>query len=304
VRLGRVGVWTGQLDFVPASEVQSALRSLEEWGFGAVWFGENVGRDPISLAGLVLAATERLMVATGIVNIWARDPLATVAAQLTLAEAYPERFVLGLGASHARLVEAERGRRYERPLARMREYLSAMDGFAERYRAVRPAAAPRVLAALGPKMLALAAERADGAHTYFVPPEHTAKARKVLGPGKLLAVEQAVVLETEPAAARALARRHTRRYLPLPNYTNNLRRLGFADTDFDREGSDRLVDAIVAWGGAEAVVRRVEDHLAAGADHVCLQVINPNFRQLPYEAWKLLGDALALHRRAPGGAHG
>jgi len=290
--LGKVGIWTGQLDFVPAAELREVVQELEALGFGALWFGENIGREPIAQAGLVLSATERLVVATGIMNIWARDPLTTAAGQLTLAEAYPGRFLLGLGVSHARLVDGERGHDYDRPLAHMRDYLDSMDQAAKRYRAARPAESPRVLAALGPRMLALAAERADGAHTYFVPPEHTAMARTILGPDKLLAVEQAVVLEVEPAVARAVGRRYTRRYLPLVNYTNNLRRLGFEDSDFKHEGSDRLVDAVVAWGNVEAVERRVHQHWDAGADHVCLQVINRDFRNLPRASWNELAQAL------------
>jgi probable F420-dependent oxidoreductase len=242
---------------------------------------------------VVLAATERLVMATGIVNVWGRDPLAAVTAQLTLSEAYPERFVLGLGASHAPLVEDLRGYRYERPLTKVRDYLDGMDRFAQHYyRAPRPPGTSRVLAALGPRMLALAAERADGAHSYFVPPEHTAQARQVLGPGKVLAVEQAVVLETDPSAARELARRHTRSYLRLPNYANNLRRFGYDDADLADEGSDRLVDAIVAWGDMDAVTRRVDEHRSAGADHVCIQVLVADTRTLPHESWHRLAQAL------------
>lgn len=291
MNLGNVGVWTAQFDFVPADVVSKTVRELEDLGYGAVWVGENIGREPIAQAGLLLSATDHLVVATGVMNVWARDPLATVAAQLTLAEAHPGRFLLGLGASHIRLVEGHRGHAYARPLQKMRDHLSAMDRFAERYRAVKPPPPPRVLAALGPRMLGLAAELADGAHTYFVPPAHTAQARAILGDGKLLAVEQAVVLETDPDKARAVARTHTRRYLPLANYTDNLRRLGFDTADFDHEGSDRLVDAIVAWGDLETISRRVDDHLAAGADHVCLQVISEDFRALPRQAWKELAQA-------------
>lgn len=292
MNLGKVGVWTAQFDFAPAEVVRSAVRELEELGYGAVWTGENVGREPIAQAGLLLSATDRLVVATGIMNIWVRDPLATVAAQLTLAEAYPERFLLGLGASHARLVEGVRGHAYARPLRKMRDHLSAMDRLTERYRAVKPPPPPRVLAALGPRMLELAADLTDGAHTYFVPPEHTTHARSALGNGKVLAVEQAVVLENEPDKARAIARTHTRRYLPLANYTGNLRRLGFDPNDFDHEGSDRLVDAIVAWGDLATITRRVDDHLAAGADHVCLQVISEDFRALPMPQWRELAKSL------------
>jgi probable F420-dependent oxidoreductase len=294
--LGDVGIWTAQLDFVPVAALRDIVQELEALGYGALWFGENIGREPIAQASLVLGVTQRLVVATAVMNIWARDPLATVAAQLTLTEAYPDRFLLGVGASHALLVEDQRGHHYDKPLARMRDYLGAMDRAATRYRASRPAVAPRVLGALGPKMLALAAEQADGALTYFVPPEHTAQARAILGRDKLLAVEQAVVLESDPATARAIGRRHTRRLLPLVNYTDNLRRLGFVDSDFDGEGSDRLVDAVVAWGDLDAIVRRVEEHRQAGADHVCLQVIDRDFKTPPRRAWRDLAQAFC-HRR-------
>lgn len=298
MNLGRLGIWTAQLDFAPAPEVREAVQVLEQLGYGAVWVGENVGREPIAQAGLLLGATDRIVVATGVMNIWARDALATRAAQLTLAEAYPDRFLLGIGTSHARLVTGERGHTYDTPLAAMVRYLDAMDQFAERYRAVKPENAPLVLAALGPRMLRLAAKRADGAHTYFVPPEHTARARAVLGDGRLLAVEQAFVLATDPTEARGVARRHVRRYLPLINYTDNLRRLGFEDDDFEGDGSDRLVDAIVARGDVDAVARRIDEHWAAGADHVCLQALGSDSRGLPIDEWKELAQLLPGRRSA------
>src|SRR4029453_18078413 len=216
--LKSVGIWTGQLDYQPASRAREAVAELEELGYGAVWVGEAVGREVLSNARLLLGAPRRLIVATGIANIWVRDALAMVAGQYTLAEAYPEGFLLGRGGRHAPLIEGMRGHQYQRPLAAMGHYLQAMDEVVTAYRAVPPATPPpRVLAALGPKMLALAAERAQGAHTYFVPPEHTAQARDQLGPGLWLIPEQAVVLENDPEQARELARRHTSRYLRLPS---------------------------------------------------------------------------------------
>jgi probable F420-dependent oxidoreductase len=215
------------------------------------------------------------------------------AGQLTLAEAYPERFLLGLGVSHARLVEGIRGHQYQQPFTAMRHYLDAMDAAARAYRAPKPAPPPpRVLAALGPRMLALAAERAQGAHPYLVTPDHTAKARSALGPNSWLLPEQAVVLETNRDQARAIARRHISRYLDLPNYTNNWRRLGFNEEDFEGGGSDRLVDALVAWGDAEAVSKRVKDHLDAGADHVCLQVFSAEPHGMPLRQWRNLATAM------------
>jgi len=180
--LGRVGIWTYHLNFQPTSKVRDVVAELEALGYGAIWVGEAAYREPLASAAVLLSATSRMVIATGIANIWVRDPFATLAAQFTLAEAYPERFLLGLGVSHARMVEGKRGHHYRKPFTAMRAYLEAMDRLAVSYRAVGPVTPPpRVLAALGPKMLALAAERAQGAHPYLVPPEHTAKAREQLG---------------------------------------------------------------------------------------------------------------------------
>jgi len=291
--LGRIGIWTYHLNFQPTSKVREVAAELEELGYGALWIGEAFHREPLTAAAVLLSATRRMVIATGIANIWARDPFTMTAAQLTLAEAYPERFLLGLGVSHARLVEGLRGHQYQRPLTAMRRYLDAMDEAAAAYRAVKPPKRPtRVLAALGPEMLALAAERADGAHPYLVPPEHTAKARSQLGSNRWLVPEQAVVLETDPDQARTIARRHIARYLDLPNYTNNFRRLGFTHDDLVGRGSDRLVDAIVAWGDADAIKRRVTEHQDAGADHVALQVFDSDPHALPTKQWAALADAL------------
>jgi len=291
--LGRVGIWTYHLNFQPTSTVREVVAELEHLGYGAIWVGEAAYREPLASAAVLLSATRQMVVATGIANIWVRDPFAVLASQLTLAEAYPERFLLGLGVSHARMVEGKRGHRYHRPVATMRSYLDAMDRLAASYRAVRPAAAPpRVLAALGPKMLALAGERAQGAHPYLVPPEHTAKARELLGHDRWLLPEQGVILETDAATARAIARRHLAVYLGLPNYTNHLRRLGFTDADLAAGGSDRLIDALVAWGDLDQVARRVREHHDAGADHVCLQVLDADPRGLPLRQWRELAGVL------------
>jgi probable F420-dependent oxidoreductase len=291
-RLGRVGVWTGQLDFSPAAIVQDAAREVEAAGYRALWTGEAIGREVFTAAQLLLAATSSLVVATGIANIWARDALATAAAQLALGEAYPGRFVLGIGVSHQRLLEV-RGEDYRTPLTFMRDYVDAMDAGYDVYRAVQPAQRPpRLLAALGPKMLALAADRADGAHTYFVPPEHTAVARETLGRDRLLVPEQVCVLSEDPAVAREIARRHTTSYLRLTNYTANLRRLGFDDADFAEGGNDRLVDTICVWGSVAQVAERVKAHLDAGADHVAVQVLIDDRRGLPRREWAELAPAL------------
>jgi probable F420-dependent oxidoreductase len=289
--LGPIGIWTAQFDFQPAAKAREAAAQLEDLGFGAIWFPETVGRESLTNAALLLGATSRIVIATGIANIYARDPITMACGQKTLAEAYPGRFLLGLGVSHIPLVEQVRGHSYGKPVASMRAYLDGMDSAP--YRATAPRVSPtRVLAALGPKMLQLAAERTAGAHPYFVPPEHTARAREILGSDRLLAVEQAVVLETDPAKAREIARAHTSRYLALPNYVNNLRRLGFGNEDLAGGGSDRLVDAIVAWGDMTAVIDRVRAHQSAGADHVCVQVLPPDTQALPTTQWREVAFAL------------
>lgn len=291
--IGRVGIWGNDLNFQPARTMREAARDLDALGYGALWIGEALYREPLVNAGVLLSATERMVVATGIANVWARDPVTMLAGQLTLAEAFPERFLLGLGASHARLVEGLRGHQYEKPLSKMRGYLDRMDEAREAYRSPRPASGPpRVLAALGPKMLSLAAQRADGAHTYFVPPEHTAWAREQLGEGPWLVPEQAAVVDTDPTRARTIARSHTRRYLKLPNYEKNLRRLGFRDEDLSGDGSDRLVDALVAWGDPDTIAERVRAHHDAGADHVCIQVLPHEDEALPLAEWRELASAL------------
>jgi probable F420-dependent oxidoreductase len=291
MNLGKVGIWTFALEMVPAAEAQAAAAEIETLGYGALWIPEALGREAFTHSALLLAATRRLPVATGIANIWARDAMAMAAAQKTLAEAYPGRFLLGMGVSHAPLVQGLRGHDYRRPLTMMRAYLDAMD--AAPYASVAPATPPeRCLGALHPKMLRLAAERTAGAHPYLVPPEHTARAREILGAGPLLAPEQAAVLETDATTARQIARGHLATYLPLPNYARNLHSLGFTDADLADGGSDRLVDAIVVWGTADAIAARVRAHHAAGADHVCVQVLGPDPRALPLAQWRALAPAL------------
>jgi probable F420-dependent oxidoreductase len=291
-RLGRVGLWTGQLDYSSADTVRDAARDVETLGYRALWTGEAIGREVLTAAGLLLAATDSLVVATGIANIWARDALAMAAGQLALAEAYPDRFVLGIGVSHKPLLDV-RGEDYRRPLTMMRDYLDGMDAAYGVYRAVAPKdRPPRLLAALGPKMVELAGARADGAHTYFVPPEHTARAREILGPDRLLVPEQVCVLAADPGVARQIARRHTSSYLSLANYTANLERFGFDHSDFADGGNDRLVDTICAWGSVDTVAARVRAHLDAGADHVAVQVLVDDRRGLPRQEWAELAPAL------------
>jgi probable F420-dependent oxidoreductase len=290
MELGRYGIWTSALDRQPAQVARGAARHLEGLGFSTLWVGESFRREALTNASLLLAATDHLQVATGIASIWARDAQAMRAGQLTLAEAYPGRFLLGLGVSHVPLVNP-RGHSYSRPYSAMREYLVLMSQ--AQYDAPRPAAEPlTVLAALGPRMLELAARAADGAHPYFVPTAHTQQARAILGPGKLLCPEQAVVLEEDPGRARSVARRHTGSYLRLPNYRHNLQRLGFPEAEMSDGGSDRLVDAVVAWGDVRRVADRIREHLAVGADHVAVQVLLEDPAEVPVKEWEQLAEEL------------
>jgi probable F420-dependent oxidoreductase len=290
MQLGAFGIWTVQLDVLPAVRMQEAAAELEELGYGALWFGEAMGREALTKAALLLAGTKRIVIATGIANIYGRDPVTMAAAQKTLAEAYPNRFLLGLGVSHVPLVETLRGHRYDKPVPTMRAYLDAMDNAP--YHAVPPASKPpRVLAALGPLMLKLSAERADGAHPYNTTPKHTAQARELLGQGPYLCPEQAVVLETDPAKARAIARKFLAIYLTLPNYTNNFLRMGFEEADISNGGSDRLIDAVIAWGDLKTVLNRIREHHAAGADHVCIQVLTDDSKTFPIRQYRELASA-------------
>jgi probable F420-dependent oxidoreductase len=289
--VGRVGIWTAQLDLQPAAAARRAAAELDELGFGALWIPEAVGREPISHAALLLDATERLVVATGVAVIFNRVPAVAAAAQRLLADDSGGRFLLGLGVSHPAMIEGMLGQAWDKPVARMRDYLDAMD---DAFTVSPPPSddPPRVLAALAPRMLELAATRAWGALTYFVPVEHTAEARGNLGGGPMLLVEQAVVLESDAAAARAIARKHMSIYLTLPNYVSNLRRLGWGDDDLAGGGSDGLVDALVAWGDVDAVAARLAAHHDAGADHVCIQVLGPDATALPLAHWRELAAAL------------
>ena len=270
--LGRVGVWSWSLVDQPAPQVRRAVAAIEQMGYRAAWFPESRGREAFTTSALILSATERLTAVTGIANIWARDPDAAASGANALGEAWPGRFVLGLGVSHAPSV-ARRGGDYARPLARMRDYLARIEGATFMGPPADPPV-PVILAALGPQMLRLAASRTGGAHPYFVPVEHTRIAREALGSGPWLAPEQAVVVATDPGRARELARKHMSGYLRLDNYRRNLLRLGWKEAELDDGGSDAVVDAIVAWGDADTVAERIRQHLAAGADHVGIQVLS------------------------------
>lgn len=271
MRLSKLGVWAAT-DGLSATAAAVFAKRLEAWGYGALWIPEAFGREVFSASAWLLANTSQLVVASGIANIYARDSFAAAAAQQGLNEQSGGRFLLGLGVSHIPLVQGVRRHEYGKPVTTMRTYLEGMS--AATYKSVAPGSPPQtVLAALGPKMLELAAELTDGAHPYNVPPEHTHEARAILGKNKLLCVEQGAVLETDPARARALARKFLDIYLTLPNYVNNWRRLGFTDPDFAGGGSDRLIDSIVAWGDETAIRKRLDQHWQAGADHVCVQAI-------------------------------
>jgi probable F420-dependent oxidoreductase len=276
MRLTNLGVWAAT-DGLSAAEAAAFAKRVEAWGYGALWTPEAVGREVFSASAWLLANTTRLIVASGIANIYARDSFAAAAAQKGLNEQSGDRFLLGLGVSHIPLVKDMRQHEYGKPVATMRAYLEGMA--AAPYKSVAPRSPPQtVLAALGPKMLELASERADGAHPYNVPPEHTREAREIIGTNKLLCVEQAAILETDGSRARALARQFLDIYMGLPNYVNNWRRLGFSDPDFAGGGSDRLIDTVVAWGDEKAIRKRIDEHWQAGADHVCVQAIGAGGR--------------------------
>lgn len=291
--IGRVGVWHPMISKAPAEEARRAAATIESLGYGSLWVNEGMGsKEPLVMSAVLLAATRRIAVGTGIANLWVRDATAMAAGAAALGDAFPDRFLLGIGVSHAPLVTG-RGHDYAKPLAAMRTYLEAMDQ-ADQTLPVPPTPAPRVLAALRPKMMELSRDLADGAHSYFVPPEHTAQARRILGTGPLLIPEQAVVLESDPARAREIARAHMSHYLTLPNYLNNLRTLGFTDEDFAGGGSNRLADAIVAWGDADAITERVRAHLDAGADHVVIQPLSPDTPDLAHALTQLTDLAQPL----------
>jgi probable F420-dependent oxidoreductase len=279
MKIGKLGVWAST-ESMTAVDAAAFAKRVEAWGYAALWLPESRGRNALAHSSWLLANTETLIVATGIANIYARDPMAMAAAQKTLAEQSGGRFLLGIGVSHAPLVEGVRGQVFENPVTKLRTYLEGMAKAT--YIAVPPAEKPKTLvAALGPQMLKLTRELADGAHSYNVTPDHTARAREILGPDRLLCPEQMVLLETDPAAARAAGRKVLATYLPLPNYRNNLGRLGFSGDDFENGGSDRLIDGVIAWGDEAAIRRRIQAHWDAGADHVCIQAVpaDGNYQQ-------------------------
>ncbi|MCU1401238.1 MAG: hypothetical protein JWN62_4347 [Acidimicrobiales bacterium] len=280
------GVWAASLRYGDTASAAAAAAEVERLGYSAAWI-PDVGGDVFGAVENLMSATTTLTVATGILNLWMHTPEETASEHARLTAAHGDRFLMGIGVSHARLIDSTEPGKYARPVARTREFLDGIDA--------TPVPVPvdsRLLAALGPKMLELAGERTAGSHPYLVTPEHTARARAALGPDKTVAAEQAVVLESDPSKAREIARLHLSTYLMLPNYTNNWKRIGFTDDDIADGGSDRLVDAFVVWGDEAAILERVQAHRDAGADHVCVQVCTMERMAHPIEQWTALAPAL------------
>lgn len=280
------GIWSAPLRYGDAAQAAEAAAEVEALGFDAIWL-PDVGGDLFAAVENLLGATESVLVASGILNIWMHEPADAAAAHARLVEAHGHRFLMGIGVSHGPFIDMVKEGQYRKPLTHMRDYLDGIDA--------SPTPVPvdeRVLAALGPKMLQLAAERAAGTHPYLVVPEHTANARAALGDGPLVAPEQGVVLDTNPETARATARQHLATYLNLPNYANNWLRLDFTEDDVADGGSDRLVDALVVWGDEETIASRVQEHRDAGADHVCIQVLTDDTSDTGLEQLRRLAPAL------------
>ena len=286
MELGKVGIWWSGTWSGSDRSPGAAATEMESLGYGALWSSGGFEPGFPDRFGRLLDATEQLAVASGILSIWHATPEQAADGAAALEVAHPGRFLLGLGTSHAPVVE-QLGTVYIHPYTRMVHYLDELDALGTAVATDR-----RVLAALGPRMLTLAAERAAGAHPYFVPVEHVARARRLVGPGPLLAPELAVVPEASRLVARATAREDAAGYLRLPSYTNNLRTLGFDDDDLEGGGSDRLVDAVVAWGDAAAIADRVRAFQDAGADHVCVQVVADRSQGFPFDTYRELAAAL------------
>jgi probable F420-dependent oxidoreductase len=285
MELSGAGVWSSQLRYGDPAESAEAAAELEELGFEALWI-PDVGGPVFDSVDHLLSSTKRVVVATGILNLWMHEPSEVAASHASLTATHGDRFLLGIGVSHAPLIDSREPGRYRKPLAATQAFLDALDV------ADQPVPAEsRVLAALGPKMLESSATRARGAHPYLVTPDHTHKAREVLGQGPLLLPEQTVFLTGDRAEARAVGTDWLRAYLALPNYANNLLRSGFTTDDLESV-SDRLFDAIIAWGDEDAILRRVNEHRAAGADHVCIQALTADPREFPREQWRRLAAAL------------
>ena len=278
VKPGRIGIFAGGLSAQPAAVQRQVAIEMEHLGYGTLWYGESLAREAFAQAAIFLSATSRLVIASGIANIWARDPMAMAAGGRAVAEAWRDRFILGIGVSHAPMVAA-RGHDYARPVAAMREYLDQM-GEAP-WRGPEAPLPPIVLAALGPRMVGLAAERTAGAYPYFTTAEHIRSVREQLGAEPFLAADLPVVLAAGRAEARSIGDAHTNVYLRTDNYRNNLLRLGWRPEDLEPPGSDELFDAVVAWGEIEQIQGRVASLFTAGADQVVLNIVTKD-RSVPY----------------------
>ena len=287
MNIGKLGVWYF-FDKLTATESAEAAIRIENLGYSTLWIPETIGKSPIVQSSWLLSNTKTLNLATGIANIYHREPGVTLAAQKSLAEQSNNRFLLGLGVSHTRIVEGIRGLKYGPPLSTMRRYLEAMEEAP--YTGAKPSEEPPlVIAALGPKMLALAAEKTNGAHPYFTSPDHTAVARNIMGKDSWLCVEQKVILESDPVKARELAKPVAKTYKDLPNYRNNWIRMGLTEDDIDNM-SDKFIDATFAWGSEQTIQNRIKEHFDAGADHVSIQPVNINGKlsELDWDCLELL----------------
>jgi len=287
LNIGKLGVWYF-FDKLTATESAEAAIRIENLGYSTLWIPETIGKSPMVQSSWLLSNTKTLNLATGIANIYHREPGVTLAAQKSLAEQSNNRFLLGLGVSHTRIVEGIRGLKYGPPLSTMRRYLEAMEEAP--YTGAKPSEEPSlVIAALGPKMLALAAEKTNGAHPYFTSPDHTAVARNIMGKDSWLCVEQKVILESDPVKARELAKPVAKTYKDLPNYRNNWIRMGFTEDDIDNM-SDKFIDATFAWGSEQTIQNRIKEHFDAGADHVSIQPVNTNGKlsELDWDCLELL----------------
>lgn len=287
MNIGKLGVWYF-FDKLTATESAEAAIRIENLGYSTLWIPETIGKSPMVQSSWLLSNTKTLNLATGIANIYHREPGVTLAAQKSLAEQSNNRFLLGLGVSHTRIVEGIRGLKYGPPLSTMRRYLEAMEEAP--YTGTKPSEEPPlVIAALGPKMLALAAEKTNGAHPYFTSPDHTAVARNIMGKDSWLCVEQKVILESDPVKARELAKPVAKTYKDLPNYRNNWIRMGLTEDDIDNM-SDKFIDATFAWGSEQTIQNRIKEHFDAGADHVSIQPVNTNGKlsELDWDCLELL----------------
>ncbi|MEJ3750791.1 TIGR03620 family F420-dependent LLM class oxidoreductase [Actinomycetes bacterium KLBMP 9797] len=282
--LGKFGIYTFDFEHLPAARMRESIQELEEQGWRAFWFPELLGREALTHAGYLLSCTERMHIINGIAKIWSREARWTYGASLLLADAYPNRHVLGLGYGGV-------GRQGITPMAAMIEYLDEMDAV-ETPNPKPKAQMHRILAAYGPKMLELARRRAAGAQTYHVNVAHTVHAREILGPDAFLGVEHAVLFESDPHKARATAREHLHPYLTSKYNIAKFRRLGYSEEEIANGGSDRIVDDIVFWGDLDTIVGKLHAHVEAGADHVGVQVIGTEPGRSAMRYWRMLGDAL------------